>query len=64
LIFLHFWIPYDVYFQVQALNSNHALSKARDQGILSNLLILVQHCTVKCFGGNHLLNHDLNLISL
>jgi len=36
----------------------------RDQGILFNMSVLVQNCTVKYFSRNLLLKHDLTLISL
>jgi len=61
---LHFWNPYDVYFQIQAFISNHAHKKMGDQCILSNRPVLVQNCMVKCFSRITLLKHDLTLISL
>ena len=64
LRFLPFWNPQDVYFQVQALNSNHTQRKKRDQVILSNLLVLVRNCTVKSFSRINQLKHGLTMISL
>jgi len=63
-MFLHFWNPYDLYFQVQVLISNHAQEKLGDQGILSNRSVLVQNCMAKCFSGITLLKLDLTLIYL
>ena len=48
LIFLHFWDPYDVNFQVQALISNHA--HMEDQRLFSNRPDWDQFCTVECLG--------------
>jgi len=43
---------------------NHAQSKLGDQGILSDLLVLVQNYIVKCISEILLLKHDLTMISL
>ena len=62
--FLPFWNPKDVYFQVAALNSNHAHKKMGDQGVLLNRLVLHLNYTVKCFSRINLLKHSLTLTSL
>jgi len=62
-MFLHFWNPQDVFFQIQALISNHAHKRIEDQRHLPNRPDLVPFCTVGSLGVITLLKPCLSLIS-